>query len=153
MTDNASLALGASLLSVMITAGAGVMTHRSAAKASEHTAQTTSRTDIEKEAFDRAKNYYTDTIDRMSEDLDGTRADLLAQAREHSEAIDAMESRRAEELRRLRATATAQVKECQEEVEVLRLQLNRAVAMLRTKFPDLELGDVQNRGDRGTLGT
>lgn len=64
----------AGLIGVIITALATVATQRAAAKAAVKSATLTSRTDLEREAFERAKGFYTDTIDRQAaeiRDLDG----------------------------------------------------------------------------------
>lgn len=53
----------------IITAAGAILTQRSAARAAVRNAQLSSRTDIEKEAFERAKGYYTDTIDRQARDI------------------------------------------------------------------------------------
>jgi cell division protein FtsB len=53
----------------IITALGAIATQRSAARAAVRNAQTASRTDMEQEAFERAKGYYTDTIDRQARDI------------------------------------------------------------------------------------
>lgn len=59
----------AGLAGVIITALATVATQRAAAKAAVRNAELTSRTDLEREAFERAKGFYTDTIDRQAAEI------------------------------------------------------------------------------------
>jgi peptidoglycan hydrolase CwlO-like protein len=73
MADSNAFAAIAGVVSVTISAGVGWATHKSATRSVERNNSLTSRTDIEKEAFERAKSFYTDTIDRQDHDLDELR--------------------------------------------------------------------------------
>ena len=68
------------------------------------------RMDIECEAFDRAKGYYTDTIDRQEREIQGLEADVV--------------------------TLKGQVVTAQSEIRDLRAELDTAKRTLRRAFPD-----------------
>lgn len=59
----------ATIIATGITALAMILTQKSAARAAVRNAELTSRTDIELEAFSRAKGFYTDTIDRQDREI------------------------------------------------------------------------------------
>lgn len=100
----------AGLAGVIITAIATIATQRAAAKAAVHAATRTSRDDLEREAFERAKGYYTDTIDRQAGEIHELEADVL----------------------RLKG----KVAELEREVRGLTAELATAKNALRLKFPD-----------------
>lgn len=60
----------------IVTACGAILTQRSAARAAVRNASLSSRTDLEREAFERAKGYYTDTIDRQARDITQLEADV-----------------------------------------------------------------------------
>ena len=66
----------ATVLAVLITGAVTLATQRAAAKASVRNQDVASRTDIEKEAFERAKGFYTDTIDRQAHEIHELEADV-----------------------------------------------------------------------------
>lgn len=66
----------ASVLVAAIAAAAAFASQRAAANASVKNAATTSRVDIEKEAFERAKNYYAGALDRQDREIEGLHADV-----------------------------------------------------------------------------
>lgn len=72
--------------------------------------QSTNRTDIEREAFDRAKGYYTDTIDRQAAEINNLEADVV--------------------------DLKGQVSAAQKEIRDLRAELDTAKRTLRRAFPD-----------------
>lgn len=98
MGDTATATAIATILSAGIAAAVGIITQRSAARASVVNAATVSRTDIEREAFDRAKSYYTDTIDRQATEL----RELEAEAEALRQRIASLEGDRAADHRAIR---------------------------------------------------
>lgn len=72
MADTAVATIVATLISAVAAVLVGYYTQRSAARA----AAITSRTDIERDAFERAKGYYTDTIDRQSREIEDLEDDV-----------------------------------------------------------------------------
>lgn len=68
MSDAVIIAI-ASVISGLIGTVAAVLTSRSASKASTEVARTQTRGQVEEEAFARAKEFYTDTIDRQAREL------------------------------------------------------------------------------------
>ena len=113
MGDFTLTAALATVIATTITGGVMLLTQRSAAAAAVRNQSTASRTDIEKEAFERAKGFYTDTIDRQDKaiakrdekitSLEGkvdeleTKVDLLERARAADEARHGLEMRRVRE--------------------------------------------------------
>ena len=102
----------ASIIAAVIAAAAAAFTARSANRATTRSTEVTARTDIEKEAFERAKEFYTDTIDR-----------LTAENREHEAKIDRLEQR---------------VEAQDAEIHQLRDDLDVARKTLRLRYPDEE---------------
>ena len=100
----------ASVVVAVIAAGAAVASQRAAANASVRNTTSTTRTDIEREAFDRAKGYYTDTIDRQHNEIQDLEADVVA--------------------------LKGQVADAQSEIRDLRAELDTAKRTLRRAFPD-----------------
>lgn len=66
----------ASLLVALIAAVGAWATQRTSAKASTTNATTSSRVDMEREAYERARTYDTETIRRQDEEIAELRADL-----------------------------------------------------------------------------
>lgn len=64
------------IVAAIISSLAGYLIQRTSAKASTTNASIASRTDIEREAFERAKGYYTDTIDRQQAEITELEADV-----------------------------------------------------------------------------
>lgn len=64
-----------SVLVAVIAAAAAVLSQRSVAKASTENANTSSRVDMEKEAYDRARAYDTETIRRQDAEIAELRED------------------------------------------------------------------------------
>lgn len=65
----------ASIVVAIVAALAAWAAQRSAAKASMTNTNTTSRTDMEKEAYDRARAFDTETIKRQDEEIKELRSD------------------------------------------------------------------------------
>jgi hypothetical protein len=99
-----------STIAILITAGAALASQRAAAKASVKNAEVTSRTSIETLAFERAKSYYTDTIDRQVRDISDLEGDV--------------------------ATLKQQAGVQAQEIRDLRSELDIAKRALRRAFPD-----------------
>lgn len=66
----------ATVLSALIAAIVGIVTHRSASRSSERTQQVVSRTDIEKEAFDRASGLLSAQFERQEREIARQDAEL-----------------------------------------------------------------------------
>lgn len=64
----------ASIVVAAIAAFSAVASQRSAARASVLNTQTTSRVDMEREAYERARNFDTETIRRQDEELEELRS-------------------------------------------------------------------------------
>lgn len=88
---------------------ASLLTSRSATKAAVKSTEISSRTDIEKEAFERAKGFYTDTIDRQASQITGLEADLATEKRERREETGELRTR----VRRLEGDLMAAQREVQ----------------------------------------
>ncbi|HET6909052.1 MAG TPA: hypothetical protein VFH54_06920 [Mycobacteriales bacterium] len=117
MGDTATSTAIATVIATIITAGAALVTQRSATRAAVRNAEVTSRTDIEKEAFERAKLFYTDTIDRQ---------DRAIETRDRK--IETLESK-VDELE-------GKVDEQEHEIRKLRDDLDVARRALEMRFPD-----------------
>lgn len=100
----------ATVIAALIAGLAGWATARTSAKSEVRRQETASRTDIEKEAFQRAKDFYTDTIDRQAKQIDELEDD-----------VDGLKKR-----------AT----EADTEIGRLRQELDVAKRALRLAFPD-----------------
>lgn len=59
----------ATVLAAIISAGIAWLTNRAARRAEARNAANLSRTDIEKGAFERAQEFYTDTIERQDREI------------------------------------------------------------------------------------
>lgn len=66
----------ATILAALIAGIVGYATNRSSARAQTVIAATSSRADVEKEAFDRAAAYYTGVIDRQNAEAAEDRAEI-----------------------------------------------------------------------------
>lgn len=108
---NASLLTSlASVLVAAIAAAAAIASQRAAANAAVRNTDTTSRATIEAQAFDRAKSYYTDTIDRQAGEISELEGDV--------------------------ATLKSKVEDQELELRAMRIELDTAQRALRLKFPD-----------------
>lgn len=100
----------ASVLVAAVAALSALASQRAAASASVKNTDTTSRAAIEAEAFERAKGFYTDTIDRQAREI----AELEGDVAELKKQVAAQET----------------------EVRGLRAELDTAKNALRLAFPD-----------------
>lgn len=84
----------ASVIAVIITGMVTLATQRAAAKASIRNQDTQSRTELERDAFERAKAFYTGVIDRQDQEIrdchDENQA-LQARVNELRSRVDALE--------------------------------------------------------------
>lgn len=76
MRDTAVTIALLGIVSAAISAGVAYLTQRTSAKATTTAAAIASRTDIEREAFERAKSFYTDVIDRQQAEITELEADV-----------------------------------------------------------------------------
>ena len=67
--DGSVYVAGSSVIVALIALGSSELSRRAAAKAARENTVTTSRTDIEKEAFERAKDYYGDAMNRQDREI------------------------------------------------------------------------------------
>lgn len=135
LVDTALSTAIATVIAATIAALAAWATQRSAAQAAVRNQSVASRTDIEKEAFERAKTFYTDTIDRQANEVRELETDvvelkakvkeleteLASQGRDHETERQRNETERAEQ---------------RNETERLRAQLAVAQQTLRLRYPD-----------------
>lgn len=117
----------ASIIVAGIAASSAIASQRAAAKASVLNTQTTSRVDMEREAYERARNFDTETIRRQDEELD----DLRARVR-------VLEDKNAE-LRTENYTVKRDVNRHTTEVARLRQELTFLKLRLKTQNPSWEL--------------
>jgi predicted RNase H-like nuclease (RuvC/YqgF family) len=61
--------LAASIIVGIISGSSAYASQRAAARASTKNVDTTSRTEMEREAYERARNYDTSTIQRLTEEI------------------------------------------------------------------------------------
>jgi predicted RNase H-like nuclease (RuvC/YqgF family) len=115
--DTSGISVAASIIAVVVSAAAAVLTQRSASRAATKSTETTSRTDIEKEAFERAKSFYTDTIDRQDRQITELEEDLAREKHERSGEVRALRERLVEDER---------------EIGRLRVELDTAKRVLRS---------------------
>lgn len=78
VSGNASTAAIASVVSGCVAALVAYLTKRSSDQASIAIAETTTRGQVEEEAFERAKSFYTDTIDRQAAEIREQAEEILA---------------------------------------------------------------------------
>ncbi|MBA2952102.1 hypothetical protein GON03_18985 [Nocardioides sp. MAH-18] len=100
----------ASVVVAVVAALAAFASQRAAANASVKNTDTTSRAVIEAEAFERAKTYYTDTIDRQDREIHELEGDV--------------------------AGLKARVTDLERELAGCRAELDTAKNALRLAFPD-----------------
>lgn len=108
--DTALVTAFASVIAAVIAGAFGWATVRTTARSEVRRQDTASRTDIEKEAFERAKTFYTDTIDRQSDQIEELEGD-----------VDKLKQR---------------VSDQETEIGQLRSELDTAKRALRLRFPD-----------------
>lgn len=114
LSDGQQATAIATVVSSAIAGGVMLVTQQSSAKRAAQSVQLTSRTDIEKEAFERAKAYYTDVIDRqqaeirdLEGEITGCKGRLQRIERERAEEIAALKAHRDRLLDELEAAKTA----------------------------------------------
>lgn len=78
MRDVATTTAIATVLSALITGLIGYVIQRTSARASTANTLISSRTDIEREAFERAKSFYTDVIDRQQQEITELESDVAS---------------------------------------------------------------------------
>ena len=66
----------ATVVAAVVAGGFGYLVQRTAAKASVKNATIASRGDIERDAFERAKAFYTDVIDRQQAEIQDLESDV-----------------------------------------------------------------------------
>lgn len=86
----------ASVLVAAIAAWSAYASQRAAAKASVQNTTTTSRTDIEKDAFERARTYYAGALDRQDKEISRQDAEITELHAETAELRDQLRAVRAE---------------------------------------------------------
>lgn len=131
MSDQVQITAIATVIAAIIAAFAAIATQRSAAAAAVRNQTVSSRTDIEKEAFERAKNFYTDTIDRQDGQIHELESDI-ANVRGRLKAVE-------EELATERALSQSErdrAQRLQARIEALQKQLDLAQQTLRLRYPD-----------------
>jgi len=75
--DSASTATIAMVMSSVVSGAVMYFTKRSGDQATVKVSQITTRGDLEQQAFERAKEFYTDTIDRQAAELKEAEAEIL----------------------------------------------------------------------------
>lgn len=125
--SGSDLAAFASVVAAIVAAGAAVLTNRSSTKAQVQVAQTTSRADIEANAFTRAEGIYQGVIDTLEGQVKTLEKDLADEKRE-----------RAEEVAVLREQLAAERQERLTETATLRRDLTAAKATIRALRPTTE---------------
>jgi hypothetical protein len=110
MGEQAVMTAIATVLAALISGIAVIATQRSAAAAAVRNQSISSRTDIEKEAFERAKGYYTDAMDRQAAEIGGLETDV--------------------------ATLRGRVSALEEELAKTKSELDIARRALQLKYPD-----------------
>lgn len=91
----------ATVIATVITSAVFLATQRSANKAAERNTNVTSRADIERDAFDRAKTFYTDTIDRQAKRIADLESDLGEERRSRAADVLMLRERLAEDEREM----------------------------------------------------
>lgn len=102
MSDTAWTIALATVISAVVAALSGYLTQRASSNAQIVTSATASRSDLEREAFERAKDYYTDTIDRQAAEIHEQASELvgLAERVEKLEATASVQRQRVDHYRR-----------------------------------------------------
>lgn len=120
--------IAATAVATVIAAGIGALaawaTGRSAARAQVIAAATSSRSDLEQQAFDRAKGFYTDVIDRQAGEIRDLEGDVDRLKGEVSQ------------LRTELARAREDLDHARTELQDTRAELNAARAVLQLRYPD-----------------
>jgi signal transduction histidine kinase len=124
MGDNIQITAIATIIAAVIAALAAIATQRSAAAAAVRNQTVSSRTDIEKEAFERAKGFYTDTIDRQAASVHELEDDVVSL----KSRVRALEEELARERERNEKN--------EGKIRSLQEQLDLAQRALRLKYPD-----------------
>lgn len=115
--DSTTTTVLAGLAGIIITGAFTYATQRAAAKAVTNSATTSSRTEVEKEAFDRAQKFYTSVMDRQDVEIANGINDVMD--------LRAVVKELREEIKGLRA-----------ELEEARQELDAAKAVLRLRYPE-----------------
>lgn len=128
----------ASIIVSLIAALAGYASQRAAAKASTKNAATTSRADLEKEAYERARAFDTETIERQDKEL--------AELRQHVRELNADVKRvvtENEQLHDENRTVLEDNARLRAEVRILRIRFTR----IERKYPtdEIPLQQIQER--------
>lgn len=128
----------ASVIVSLIAALAGFASQRSAAKAQTRTAATSSRAELEKEAYERARAFDTETIKRQD--------DELSELRQHVKDLNSDVKRMASEnetLHRENVTVLEDNHRLRAEVRSLRLRFTR----IERKYPtdDIPIQSIRER--------
>lgn len=130
MGDFTLTAALATVIATTITGGVMLLTQRSAAAAAVRNQSTASRTDIEKEAFERAKGFYTDTIDRQDGDI--------AELRDENRGLQGEVKSLKERVRMLERARQVDEERHQLEMRRVREELDTATRALQIRYPDEE---------------
>lgn len=115
--DGNTATILAGLAGVIVTAVFGYITQRAAAKAAVRNAELTSRTDLEKEAFERAQRYYQAVIEDQNKRItarDTKILELEATVHEQGSRIETQDR----------------------QIEDLQAELEAAKKVLRLRYPD-----------------
>lgn len=128
MGDTALATAVATVIATAITGLAGWATQKSAANAAAKNAAIASRTEVEKEAFERAKEFYTEVIDRQGNEIHELEADIGRLKKRVGELEAKVKLQRSEHERI--------TSELMEELQAKRDELATAKRALSLKFPD-----------------
>lgn len=104
MSDTAVTVALATVISAVVAALSAYLTQRASTKAQVITTATASRSDLEREAFERAKDFYTDTIDRQATEIHEQAAELVGLA-ERVEKLEALAGRQRQSVDHYRRSA------------------------------------------------
>lgn len=128
LSDGQQATAFATIVSSAIAGGVMLVTQQSAAKRAVQSAQLTSRTDIEKEAFDRASGYYKDAMDRQHAEITEQRTEI----HELDGKVTLLNAR----VRQLEHEAEVDKANHRKEVDLLKADLEAAKKALALKYPD-----------------
>lgn len=126
--DTATATIVASLIATLATVGAGYLTNRASTRAAEKNTQTTSRTDIEKEAFSRAEAFYKAALDRQDKELADQSAEMAQMKTDHAVEIKGMKGRI--------TTLESDLSDTRHELHKTQEELRVAKRLLEAKFPN-----------------
>lgn len=76
MSDTTVAIALATVISTIVSAGAAFLTQRTSARSNEAVAQTETRGDIERDAFQRAQAFYTDVIERQDAEIEAQAGEI-----------------------------------------------------------------------------